>query len=438
LLNKIRLFFEKEMWQRPYSSLVGVKGFVSKSVRISYLTLRSFVSDGCIVRASSLTYFSTMALVPGFALAFVVAKWVRAKEYLEELLYHRFSDHKQFLDTLFSFADNAIDRTKGSVLALFGFALIIWALIRLLSHLENALNIVWQIKKKRSFLKKIRDYSGMMLIGPIFFIASSSVTVFLVSKLQSLVQTLPESSGFGSFFLFLLRMAPYGVIWLLFILLYFLMPSKRVPVVPTLIGSLIAGFFYQGLQWGYITFQLGVTRISGIYGSFAFLPLFMIWMQLSWIIFLFGAEIGFSIDHVKTYALEKRQEFISWKRKKLIYLWLTVSAIEKFISSKFLTKQEVVKGLCLSSELVDTLFEDLVDQKILTIVTEKNQEGYIPAGPYESLKISDVCKVLEDKEGGFTSKESLYSELEISLSSLDNDLANSPNNKLLIDFVRKK
>jgi len=121
LLNKIRLFFEKEMWQRPYSSLVGVKGFVSKSVRISYLTLRSFVSDGCIVRASSLTYFSTMALVPGFALAFVVAKWVRAKEYLEELLYHRFSDHKQFLDTLFSFADNAIDRTKGSVLALFWF-----------------------------------------------------------------------------------------------------------------------------------------------------------------------------------------------------------------------------------------------------------------------------------------------------------------------------
>lgn len=378
-----------------------------------------------------------LALVPGFALAFSLANTVRLKEYLIGLLYERLEDHKVFLDTLLSFSENILNKTSDSILFVFGFILMIWAMIRMFSHLENALNTVWQIQRKRSPLKKLRDYFAVMLIGPLFFLAASSVTFFLISRIKTFIETLPIASALDPFIIFLLKMTPYGMIWLLFILLYFLMPSKRVPFYPTLIGALIAGTIYQIMQWGYITFQVGVTQTSAIYGSFAFLPLFMIWMQLSWIVFLLGGEIGYSISHVRTYELEKRKESLSIYKKKLISLWMVIRSIEAFQASKFLEKEKVCQTFFLASDLVSHLFQELVDLKLLIKVSEKNKEGFIPAMPYEGLTIADVMMAIEKNKESFSSKEELFVTLEKTLENMNHELKKTPKNALLINVLKK-
>lgn len=424
------------MWQTPYQSLLGIKGFFSKIVRVGYLSIRSFSQDQCMMRAASLTYYSIMALVPALALAFSVAQWLQVKEYLKVQLYQRFDDQKEILEVLFTFANNLLDRTKGSILAIFGFVFIFWALIKMLTHLESALNTVWQISKKRSFGKKVRDYFAMMLIGPIFFLLSLSATFFIVSWLQEIVQSLPIADTLSPPMIFLIKMAPYGVIWLLFILLYFLMPSQRVPIKPTLIGALIAGAGYQFAQWGFITFQIGVTRASAIYGSFVFLPLFLIWMQLSWSIFLAGAEIGFSIDHVKTYETEKRKERLSFREKKLLSLWIIIRSIEEFMASKHLTKERIIKTFSLSCDVIDYLLDQLVQLKLLSRIVKKNKEGYIPGGSYEHLSFQDIFSLIERKDEAFFSNEGLFQELEKDLEELDEEIKKGTKNKKIIDFIK--
>jgi membrane protein len=434
VFKKIGLFFEKEMWQTPYSSLKGIKGFFSKTVRISYLTIRSFTQDQCMMRAASLTYYSVMALVPALALAFSIAQGLKVKQYLEAQLYQRFSEQKEILDILFTFANNLLDKAKGSVLAVFGLLFIFWALIKMLSHLENALNTVWQIQTKRSVFKRIRDYFSIMILGPIFFLLSLSATFFIVSWVEEIIGGIPIASAINPGVIFLLKMAPYGVIWLLFILLYFVLPSKRVPIKPTLIGALIGGTVYQVVQWTFVVFQIGVTRSSAIYGSFVFLPLFLIWMHLSWTIFLAGAEIGFSISHVKTYELEKQKESLSFNTKKLLSLWILIHSIEEFAQTRFLTKEKIQNTFSLSSGIIDHILKDLLDLGLIIKTVKKDIKGYIPAGFYDTLTLVDVFNLLEKSKESSLSRESLYQSLEEDLQSFNQEIKNLPSNKKISDL----
>lgn len=422
------------MWQTPYNSLRGVTGFFSKIVRIFYLTARSFTKDQCMMRAASLTYYSVMALVPALALAFSIAQGLKVKVYLEEQLYSRFSEQKQVLDILFNFANNLLDKAKSSVLAIFGLLFIFWALVKMLSHIENALNTIWQIEKKRSIFKRIRDYFSIMIIGPIFFLLSLSATFFIVSWLEAAIKGLPITSAINPGVVFLLKMAPYGVIWLLFILLYFVLPSQRIPVKPTLIGALIGGAVYQIVQWTFITFQIGVTRSSAIYGSFVFLPLFLIWMHLSWTIFLAGAEIGFSIFHVKTYELEKQKESLSFNSRKLLSLWIFIRSIEEFSQSKFLVKERIQNTFSLSMGVIDYVLVDLINLGLIIKTVKRDVEGYIPAGVYDTLTLADMFNLLEKTNETSLSKESLYQKLEKNLEEFNREVKALPSNKKISDI----
>lgn len=436
MIKGIKRFFTKDLWDVSLKSLSGTKLCISYFMRICYLTIQGFIQDKCALRAASLTYYSLMGIVPILALAFAIAKGFGYQEMLENELITRFSEQKIAIEKLIVFSKNVIDKTKGSLLALLGILITGWSLIKVLNHIESAFNQVWGVKKQRSIKRKFSDYFAMMLIGPVFFVVASSVTVFIVSKLTAFIESLPLYTNLIAFFLFLLKLAPFVLIWILFTFIYLFMPNKRVPFLSALIGGVVAGTAYQILQWFFIYFQIGVTRYSAIYGSFAFLPLFLIWLQLSWLVVLAGAEICFSIDHVESYEQEKRCADISMYQKALISVWICHKAIVNLIENrKPIDDKMIQKELNIPFFVIGDITDRLIALELLTEVASKDVKSYLPVRMPSDFRIKDVLIAISGKEEEIFLKKNLaVKDIEKTLESFSVLVEGSDQNKLLKDL----
>ncbi len=187
-----------------------------------------------------------------------------------------------------------------------------------------------RVKKPRTLVRKFSDYLTMMVLAPVLFIISSSVTVLVASQVKGIVQKISLLGAFSSVILFLLNLLPYVSIWALFVLLYLVMPNTRVPLRSGIVGGVAAGTIYQLVQWFYIKFQIGAANYGAIYGSFAALPLFLVWLQLSWTIVLFGAEIAYAYEHRETFGFHPDYSRLSTDSRKVLML-----RIFHFLAKKF-------------------------------------------------------------------------------------------------------
>jgi len=215
-----------------------------------------------------------------------------------------------------------------------GLALLFWSVIKVLGHIEGSFNEIWEIKTPRSFGRKFSDYLSIMLISPILVIMSSSVTVFITTQIKLITEKIALLGFFSPLIFFTLKFLPYCIIWILFTMIYIIMPNTRVSFKSGLISGVIAGTIYQILQGLYIFFQVGVARYNAIYGSFAALPLFLIWLQLSWFIVLFGAEISYANQNVDTYEFEPDCHKASNHFKRILALRLTQLCVQDFQTSE--------------------------------------------------------------------------------------------------------
>jgi len=302
--SKFIAFFKTDIWRIRLRDLPRRKAFAIKQLRILFLTLHGFSYDKCPLRASALTFYSLLSIVPVAALAFGIAKGFGFAKRLETLLYEKLPGQEDVLTQVIAFANSLLENTKGGVIAGIGIAVLFWSLIKVLSHIESSFNAIWEIKKHRSIGRKISDYLSIALICPILVIMSSSVTVFITTQIKHITEKVALLGMFSPIIFFFLKLLPYGLIWILFTTIYIFMPNTRVNFSSGIIAGVFAGTLYQIVQWAYINFQVLVAKYNAIYGSFAALPLFLIWLQISWLIVLFGAEISFSYQNVHTHEFD--------------------------------------------------------------------------------------------------------------------------------------
>ena len=272
------------------------------------------------LRASALTFYSLLSVVPIVAMAFGVAKGFGFQNTMENFIMNNFKGQEEVMNWVINLSNLYSKRYREGLLAGIGLVVLIWSVMQVLNNIESSFNAIWQIKKSRSFFRKVSDYLSIMLIGPLLIIVSSSVMVYISTRVQSVAQSIDMFQVISPVFQNLLRFVPYALIWLLFTLVYIILPNTRVIFKYALVAGIIAGTGFQVLQWGYIHFQIGVTKYSAIYGTFAALPLFLIWLQLSWLIVLLGAEISFAYQNVKEYAMEAESLHISPHNKRILSL----------------------------------------------------------------------------------------------------------------------
>lgn len=392
-------FFTRDIWRIRSRQLKGQKSFWLRNARILVLALRGFDEDKCQLRASALTFFSLLSIVPVIAMAFGIAKGFGFEKKLEKILLENMQGQEEVATRIIEFSNNMLANTEGGLIAGVGIALLFWSVIKVLGQIENSFNDIWGIKTTRPMGRKFTDYLSIMMICPVLMITASSVNVLISSQVTLLMNKLSFLGPVADVILLSLNILPYAVLWIVFTFLYIFMTNTKVEFKSGLIAGVVAGTIYQLVQFMYINFQVGVAQFGAIYGSFAALPLFLVWLQISWLVVLFGAEIAFAEQNVETYEFEPDSLKASHSFKRLVALTITHHCVKDFCEAQPpQTADKISHTLEIPIRLVHEVIYDLTESGILSEVkiTGNKDVAYQPARDVNLLTIKNVIDTLDE------------------------------------------
>ena len=423
------------IWQVRIKDMPRSRSFMVRQIRIFLLTLRGFDKDKCQLRASSLTFYTLLSIVPMVAVAFGVAKGFGLEKLLEGQIIKQFAGQEEVMARVIEFSKSLLQTTKGGAMAGIGVVVLFWSVTKVLRHIEVAFNDIWEIKKARPLGRRFSNYLTIILISPVILILSGSATVFITSELTGFIDAyFPET--LAPVFFFSLKILPYCMIWGLLTFLYYILPNTRVNLKSAFIGGILAGTAYQVIQLLYINFQIGIAKYNAIYGSFAALPMFLIWLEVSWLVILFGAEFSFANQNVDTYEYEPDCRDVSHSLKTLLSLNITHSIVKNFSTGgAHYTAADIGERFDMPIRLTRDLLFDLVESGILLeVITEDQQEPfYQPALDIGLLTIEYVTLALDERgtDTLIITENMEFGEIRASLADFKEMVAKHPSNKLL-------
>lgn len=434
-INKIRRLNDY-IWHTPLSELSRRKLMLIKQLRIVVLAARGFSNDKVQLRASALTFYTLLSVIPVAAIAFAIAKGFGLDQNLEQLIIEKFQTQQELLNELLPIARNALHETSGGYIAGLGVIILFWSVMSLFNHIESSFNHIWQIKNARPWYRKFTDYLTIMLIAPVLLILSSSVTVFVNTQLAEYMLNAPILNFFKPIIAFLIKAFPYLLSWLTLTALFIVMPNTKVRVGSALVAGIIAGTFLQLLFWFYLDLQFGISKLSAIYGSFAAIPLFVIWVQSSWIIVLLGAEISFANQNVLRYEFESEALNISHYQKRALTLMIMHLIIKNFeLGARPLNSESISQKLKIPVRLVRDIIEDLDAVNLVSAVHEKDEKERLfqPAMDINSITVSLLISRLDKKgiEQSIVVKNREFEKVTAMLAKFDKMIAKSDSNILI-------
>ena len=401
MMSKIYHFLNISVWEMRLKDLSFPKAVFARWLRIFLFASREFYQDKCPERASALTYYSLLSIVPVIGLVFGIAKGFG----LEKIIQNQILEFAQrggwqagVVDRILSFSSSLLEHTKGGLIAGVGVVFLFWTLISILGNIEGSFNDIWEVRRSRTYMRKFTDYLAIVVFTPILVIISSSLTVVAASQVKLIVQKIALLGAISSVIFFLLNLLPYVSIWFLLTLNYMVLPNTKVPLRSGITAGIVAGTVYQIVQLLYIKFQIGVAQYGAIYGSFAALPLFLVWLQASWMIVLFGAEIAFAHEHVETFGFHPDHSRISMSSKKLLSLKIFHLLVKRFSQGKVpLSARQIAHALEIPVRLVRQLLFELagVGWVIETAKGKEHEGTFQPAKTIENITIKDILDAVE-------------------------------------------
>ena len=413
-------------WRNPV-----VRWFVQQ-YRLLFYTARGLVEHGTLVRSAALTFYTLMSLVPLLALVFAVVKGFGLADGLVENLYELFPQHPETVDYIVGFAENALARTQGGVVAAVGLVMLFWAVIRVFGSIENAFNNIWEVKVERSIARQWTDYIAVVMIVPVLWILANAVGNYIEQVLGLYDKW---------YFTTLSRLASMVVIWTMFTLLYLIIPNARVRFQSALMAGIVAGTIFLLFQWGYVYVQRWMTSYNAVYGSFAALPLFLIWMQTSWEILLFGGELSFAYQNISRFAEERESLRISYDQRRKVLLAVMILVARNFRDhGGTLPTDEIRKRLELPTRIVNDILFQLVQAGQLIAVRSGDGEREVAFAPAHDLSSITVYGILEAVERTGQTTLDLEQTPELArmnreVETLKEEVLHSPNNVRLTDLL---
>jgi membrane protein len=436
IIQQVTQFFEKDIWKISTKGKHPVFGFMVRSGRILFIAVRGFYKDKIQLRASALSFYTMLSIVPILAMVFGIAQGFGLKEHLSTLLKERLQGQAEVLNTLLGFVDHYLGRINSGYIAGIGLVVLFWSVMKVLGNIESSFNNIWQIKKSRMFARQFTDYISLLVIAPVFLVIASS---FNVSQLQSISDSIPFLHYLGSVLKVMVTILSYTLIWFVFTLIYIVVPNTKVKFIPALIAGIIAGTLFQLLQWGYVNFQSLLSGYGAVYGTFAALPLFMMWLEFSWLIVLLGAEISFAYQNASQYEQEAQGLQVNLKHRRVLLLLVAQKIVKNFSEGlPPLNAADIAVQLDIPVRLIRDLLYDLLNARIIieTLTPEVREVAYQPALDPAKITVSYVVDTL-DKQGQQVSFEKESKEL-INLTqvveSFYQDIRNSDNNKAINDL----
>ena len=432
-LKSIQKFIFEDIWRLRREDTTSKRQFVLiKYGKIFILSIRHFLADDCKMKASALTYFTLLSIIPVFALIFGIAKGFGFRDTLQRELDIQFEGQEEILDWINNFVFGYLDNAKGGAIAGIGLIMLIWSVMKVLGYIERSFNHIWDIKTARSWARKFSDYISFMLVATIFMIVYSGFAVFISNTINgfSLLKVVGPVIGFIS---------PVLIVWIVFSVMFIIMPNTKVKISAAIFGGIISGTGFIILQLSYIYFQMGVSKYNAIYGSFAAIPLFLIWLQSSWLIVLFGAELAAAYQNFKSFEFETDTKNMSFFYRRLVSLMTLKYIIDKFKNdAEPPTMDEILMTLKLPVRLASEVIYGLKKAGLIKEATTEDEKdnGYLPAFDINHITVECVINKLENSgTSDFLFEENAdLKELRKILKSFDKKQREMPENVLLKDL----
>ncbi|MEN8157555.1 MAG: YihY/virulence factor BrkB family protein [Bacteroidota bacterium] len=391
MLKQVKIFFKEEIWSHDLTSKSRRKLFMIRQARIYFLAFKGFFEDRAAVRAASLTYFTMLSIVPVFAIAFSIARNFGFEDRLHEAINNSLAGQEEMMNQVINLVDNLLSNAKGGIIAGVGGIVLFWSVVQVLNNIEASFNDIWQIRKARSPVRKFSDYLAMMIISPFAIGLSGSMMV----KIQT---TAEEIEMFQWIIKILIKSIPYVSMWLLFTLVYVVMPNTKVKFKYAFVAGVFAGTVALIFQTLYQDLQLGVWKFNTLYGSIAMIPLFLFWLQITWLIVLMGAEISFAYQNIENYEFEEDALNLSHNNKRILTLLIAHHMIKNFEEGGEPWNTDMLSHeLGIPLRLVNDLVFDLVNAGILAELAADNPKirSYVPAIDIHKISVEYIYSRME-------------------------------------------
>lgn len=351
------------------------------------IAVKSFFSADVQTQACAMTYRTLLSIVPAFAMIVAIGRGFGVQDLIENQIYERMPGQQSLVEYLMRFVDTYLSSTTKGVFIGIGLVFLLYTLISLMQSMENTFNLIWNVREKRSIWRQITDYTAMLLILPVLLVLGAGVSIFLSETFQGMFDIpfmTPIISG-------LFEVGSFVFTCLFFTALFMLIPNTKVRFQNAIIAGFITGVGFTVLQWLFISGQLWVSRYNAVYGGFSFLPLFLLWMQMVWVIILSGALICYASQNIFQYSFSDQISTISRSYSDKVTVAIAAVIVQRFVAKQPPVKQyEIIEKYGIPSRLVSNVLNLLIDAGIVSRVVLDNKGetfGYQPAVEPSELTI---------------------------------------------------
>jgi membrane protein len=426
-------------WQILKERVGNSKPYWVRQGRIIYLLYKGIKRDNIYIKASALTFFSILSVIPLIALAFGIAKGFGLHDEMRAQIIMQFHNQEQVMNWILDFANNTLEQTSGGWLAGIGVAFLFYTVGQLLSYVESTFNSIWRVEETRVWYRQLTDYLAIIFLVPVIFIASSSVTVLATTRLNELLGRSDMLEGLKPVVSFLVKLLPFILLCLVSTAAFLVMPNTRVKVRSAIISGIVAGIALQIIQILYVESQVGLTKLGTLYGSFAAIPLLMIWIQMSWVVLLMGAQLSYYMQNITRYEFEFDVQNVSQRQKKRLSLLVMHALVTDFIrGARPKAPEEISEQLSLPARTVHECLDLLRDSGLVTEVWDDTEERYIyqPGTDINKMTLSFLLEKLETSGSmhKIVINNSDYRKIDVALSKFEAVIASSEGNILLRDL----
>ena len=381
-IAKIIHFITIDVWSINLAKDTVRHSKLIRLLQIMILSGKEFIQKRYLDKASALTYYTILSIVPIAAMAFGIGKGFGFDKNMEQYLISFFADKQDIVDMIIEFSESMLAKTQGGLIAGIGIVVLLWTVIKVMGNIESAFNEIWSVNKQRSLTRKLSDYLTIMLLAPVCLIVSYSVTSYISDWISTMAQQIEWVSKFNGLISFGMKLLPYSLLWFAFAMLYLVMPNTKVNFKAAVISGIITGIAFQVIQYFYFEFQVGVSNYNAIYGSFAAIPLFLVWLQMSWTIILLGAGIAYSIQNVKNFEYEFEVSKLSPQLKTKLALLILHSITQRFTNAEPpQSSLEISEDTEIPHRITKLVLSALVDAELVHEVKTSDEQSfaYAPA-----------------------------------------------------------
>lgn len=390
-LSDIITFFTDTVFRKGAGEYRNpVARWAVRQYKLLFYTVQGLSSHGTMVRSAALTFYTLMSLVPVVALVFAVVKGFGLAEGLEQNLYEVLPQSPEVIDYVVGFAQKALARTQGGWVALVGVLTLFWAVIKVFGSIEDAFNNIWEVRSTRGAARKYGDYIAVVVVAPILWVISSSMGNYAAEILGVAGSPALEV---------LSRAGSLVVAWVMFTFIYVVLPSTKVRFTAALTAGVVAGTAFVLFQWGYVYLQRWMTSYNAIYGSFAALPLFLLWMQISWEILLLGGELSFAYQNVARFDEERESLLVSYDCRRKLMVGVMVLVSRAFRDGRgAVSFSEIRDRLDVPTRIMNNILYTLVQARMLNEIRTEGTDydlEYAPARDISTLRVYDILSAVD-------------------------------------------